>query len=414
MVKAEIISVGTELLLGQIVNTNAQFLAQQMAELGLALYFQTVVGDNESRLQESLHRALERAQVVILTGGLGPTEDDITREAVAHYLERELVFSLEVAERLDSQFAGREMPANNLRQAYLPSGGIMLPNPHGTAPGIMLETELCQFVFLLPGPPREMQAMFRDYVVPHLRAKGLLQGQVCSWTLHFVGIGESKVAQILEDLIRTQTVPTIALYSRLGEVDVRLTAYAASAALAELIIAPVRSLVIDRLKEHYYGENECTLPKAVGLALETAASKLSLAESCTGGLVGHLITSEPGSSNYFLGSMVCYSNEAKVEVLGVSRETLQKYGAVSEQCAREMLSGAMRLGQATVGLAITGIAGPEGGSDLKPVGTVWLAIGCNSRVQTVKLTLRGDRAAIKERAARLALGHLLNMLRQRN
>jgi len=414
VVKAEIISVGTELLLGQIVNTNAQFLALQMAELGLAVYFQTVVGDNEARIQEALHRALERAQVVIFTGGLGPTQDDITREAVAQALGRELIFIPELAQHLTAQFADREMPQNNLRQAYLPSGGVIMPNPKGTAPGILLQTSQGQCIFLLPGPPREMQPMFLDYVVTHLGDNGLLQGRVCSRTLHFVGIGESKVAEILEDLIRTQTVPTIALYSRLGEVDVRLTAYAPSSDLAEDIIAPVRAMVIGRLKEHYYGENECTLPQAVGLALQATSQQLSLAESCTGGLVGHLVTSVPGSSNYFFGSMVCYSNDAKVKVLGVSEDTLQKYGAVSEQCAREMLSGAMRLGKASAGLAITGIAGPGGGSSLKPVGTVWLALGCNSLVQTVKLTLRGDRSAIKERAARLALGHLLKMLRQEN
>jgi len=412
VVKAEIISVGTELLLGQIVNTNAQFLAQQMAELGLALYFQTVVGDNELRIQSTLQQALGRAQVVILTGGLGPTEDDITREAVTKALGRELVFTPEIAQHLDSLFAGRDMPANNLRQAYLPSGGEILPNPHGTAPGIMLNTGQEQYVFLLPGPPREMQPMFSDYVVPHLRNQGLVQGQMCSCTLHFVGIGESKVAQILEDLISQQTVPTIALYSRLGEVDVRLTAYVSSAAQAELVLAPMRSLVEERLKEYYYGENECTLPRAVGLALLAAKHRLSLAESCTGGLVGHLITSESGSSSYFLGSMVCYANDAKVEILGVSAKTLHEYGAVSEECVREMLAGAMRLGGSTIGMAVTGIAGPEGGSSLKPVGTVWLALGSKAQVQTMKLTLRGDRGAIKERAARLALGHLLNFLRQ--
>ncbi len=412
MVKAEIISVGTELLLGQIVNTNAQFLALQMAELGIGLYFQTVVGDNEMRLMEAVHQALARADVLIITGGLGPTEDDITRETVAKAFAKDLVYVPEIEAELQRIFSGREMPANNLRQAYLPRGAVVLPNPHGTAPGLALKHHLGQLIFLLPGPPREMQPMFRNFVIPYLQEQGMLNGRVISRTLHFVGIGESKVAEVLSDLISNQSVPTIALYSKLGEVDVRLTAHTTGVAAADSLFSPVRAAILARLQPYFYGEDECTLARAVGEALGSRGHLLAVAESCTGGMIGHLITNESGSSAYFLGSLVCYANEVKTQLLGVQEATLEQFGAVSEECAREMLRGALRLKNATVGLAVTGIAGPLGGTAEKPVGTVWLAAGCRSVVKTKQLSLTGDREAIKERAARLALALLLNLLRE--
>jgi len=413
MVRAEIVTVGTELLLGEILNTNAQFLSLQLAELGLALFHQTVVGDNEARLEEVLRQALLRAEVVILTGGLGPTEDDLTRETVAKVLGRELVASPEAMGALRRIFAGREMPENNLRQVYVPKGGVLMQNQYGTAPGIIMKQSDGRLVILLPGPPREMQPMFRDSVVPYLRGQGLIKGRIFSRVLHFVGVGESKVAEVLSDLISDQSIPSIALYSRVGEVDVRLAAHAGSTEAAENLFAPLQKEIVTRLGQYFYGVDECTLAQAVGAELLRKKDRLVVAESCTGGLIGHLLTAVSGSSAYFLGTLVCYSNSLKMALLGVDQATIEGCGAVSEECAREMLRGAMRLTDATVGLAVTGIAGPSGGTEEKPVGTVWLAVGYDSLVWTVRLRLSGDREAIKERAARRALGEVLRIMRER-
>jgi len=413
MIRAEIITVGTEILLGEILNTNAKFLSMQLAELGFALCHQTVVGDNESRLAEALRQALLRAEVIIMTGGLGPTEDDITRETVAKVLGRELVASKEAMDALLNIFAGREMPANNLRQSFVPSGGVLMQNPHGTAPGIIIRQGDNRHVILLPGPPREMQPMFFASVVPYLREQKLIQGRVYSRVLHFVGVGESKVAEVLSDLVCAQSTPSIALYSRVGEVDVRLAAHAASIEAAERLFKPLQREILTRLGQNFYGADECTLAKAVGAELLRTNDTLVVAESCTGGLIGHLLTAVSGSSQYFLGTLVCYSNSLKMSLLKVAPSTIEKHGAVSEACAREMVMGAMLITGASSGLAVTGIAGPTGGTLEKPVGTVWLAVARNSSISTVRLCLSGDREAIKERAARRALGELLSLIRDK-
>ncbi|MBS3950581.1 MAG: competence/damage-inducible protein A [Peptococcaceae bacterium] len=408
---AEIISVGTELNLGQILNTNAQFLSSSLAELGINLFYQNVVGDNEQRLCETFLRALERSDVVILSGGLGPTEDDLTRESVAKALGRELVLDDEAVTVLQNQFVGRVMPQNNLRQAHVPEGGFALPNPKGTAPGICIPVSNGKLVFLLPGPPRELQPMFNEAVVPIMREHKLTQGSFFSSTLRCSGIGESAVAELLADLIDRQTNPTIALYSRLGEIDVRLTTRASSLTEAAVIMAPVKGEIVSRLGSHIFGEDACTLASALLQQLATSNYSLSVAESCTGGLVGHMITNEPGSSLTYMGGVVAYANNVKETMLGVSLDTLLSHGAVSEQCAREMLEGALGAFRTDAAIAITGIAGPSGGTVEKPVGTVFVAVGCRGKNNVVRLNLRGDRAAIKERAAKEAIRQLLLLLR---
>jgi len=408
---AEIISVGTELNLGQILNTNAQFLARSLAELGINLFYQAVVGDNEQRLCETFLRALERSDMVILSGGLGPTEDDLTRESVAKALGRQLLLDEKALEVLRHQFAGRIMPQNNLRQAHLPQGGFALPNPRGTAPGICIPVTSKKLVFLLPGPPRELQPMFHESVVPIMRQHKMIDGSFYSNTLRCAGIGESAVAELISDLIEGQTNPTIALYSRLGEVDIRLTTRAMSLIEANIILAPVKEEVVSRLGSHVFGEDACTLADALLQELTRLGSTLAVAESCTGGLVGNMVTNEPGASAAYLGGVVAYANEIKVKMLGVSEETLRSPGAVSEQCAMEMLEGVLKAFGTDTAIAITGIAGPGGGSVEKPVGTVYVAVGYGADRKVLRLNLRGERAAIKERAAKEAIRQLLLLVR---
>lgn len=410
-VSAEIIAVGTELLLGQILNSNAQFLSRELASLGINVYHQSVVGDNIERIGEQLTAALSRSEVIVLCGGLGPTEDDCTREGVATALGLPLILDAKAQDCLTGQFNGRPMTENNLRQAFVPEGATVLQNPRGTAPGLFIQHLGC-LVFLLPGPPRELTHMFTNEVVPMLRRYGYVEDSICSRTLHMAGIGESSLATVIGDLIFAQTDPTIALYSRLGEVDVRLTTKAADVKTARERIFDVEQEIVSRLGEYIFAYDGQSLAGALGEVLIAQSHTLGVAESCTGGLLGHLITEVAGSSAYFLGGAVCYSNAAKREFLAVSDETLMQYGAVSEECAREMLLGAICRLDSSVGIAVTGIAGPDGGSEKKPVGTVCLAYGSVERHQSVRLLLRGERAAVKERAAREGMRRLLLWLKE--
>lgn len=400
---AEIIAVGTELLLGQIVNTNAQFLSQQLANLGIGIYCQTVVGDNRKRLADALQQSLRRAQVVILTGGLGPTADDLTRDAVAEAMDRPLAFDERVWETIAARMRrfGRKIPENNKRQAMVPQGAEVLPNPNGTAPGLAIANG-SQLVVLLPGPPREMQPMFKEQVWPRL-AQMAGSSVIHSRSLRVIGVGESAAAELLSDLIEQQDNPTIALYAKLGELEVRLTAKAASDAQAEAAIAPLEQEIRGRLGLAVYGTDDETLPAVLGKLLRQGGYRLAVAESCTGGLIGSMITSVPGSSDYFDRGFVTYSNRAKRELLGVSAELLAEQGAVSQGCAQQMAVGARAQSEADVGIAVTGIAGPDGGSDDKPVGTVFAAVSTPHGTRVERWQLTGNRQAIQERTAKNAL-----------
>ncbi len=407
---AEIISVGTELLLGEIIDTNASWMSQRLAEIGLNLYYRHTVGDNLPRLSRQIGLALERAEVVLLCGGLGPTDDDLTREAIGEATGRKVVSYPEAERRLREFFSarGREITPNNLRQACGPEGAELLPNEVGTAPGICLEHG-GRLVFALPGPPLELEPMWRREVEPRLcerlaRTEG--GGAIHTRMLRLADIGESQAAHDLRDLVEQQTDPTMAFYASPGEVKIRLATRAANAEAAEERLRPLEEEIRRRMGAHVYGVDDDAMEVVVGQLLVERQATLAIAESCTGGLVGHRITNVPGASRYLLADLVTYSNEAKQSLLGVPAEVLEKHGAVSEECARAMAEGVRRALGATYGLATTGIAGPGGGTPEKPVGTVYVAVADERETRTGGFVWGTSRLAFKERVAQMALNTL--------
>ena len=396
-VKAEILSVGTEILLGDIVNTNAQYLAKRLADLGISVYHQSVVGDNPERLFEGFRLALSRADLVITTGGLGPTKDDLTKEIAFEYFGKESVVHEDSLKVLKSHFKdiNRPMTQNNLKQAYFPGDVIILPNNNGTAPGCIIEEDE-KVVVLLPGPPREMKPMFEDSVVTYLQK--YQQGVLLSKVLRVVGVGESSAAEILEDILDNQTNPTVAPYAKDGEVTFRITAKADTYEEAEILIEPMEAEIRSRLGSNIYGEGNTTLESVLCEMLVNKKLTIATAESCTGGMVASTLINYPGISSVFMESAVTYSNEAKINRLGVKAETLDKYGAVSSEVAAEMAQGIAKTAGTSIGLSTTGIAGPEGGSIEKPVGLVYVGLYMNGEVKTKMLRLSGDRQRIRQRA----------------
>lgn len=406
--KAELISTGTELLLGQIVNTNAQFLSKELALLGIDVFYQVTVGDNLSRLVEVLRRAAERSDLVIVSGGLGPTEDDVTREALAEALNLSLREDAAVFQKLEEFFAGRgyPMPANNRKQALVPEGAIILGNLNGTAPGIIVEKDDKCFI-LLPGPPRELQDMFTQHVMPYLRKK-TGAAPIQSKVLRICGIGESAMEERLGELMHSQN-PTVAPQAKLGEVHLRITAKAPRDEGIRMI-EEMEQQIRARLGDLIYGVNEETLEQVVGEKLIAKKMTLAVAESCTGGLLGHRITNVPGSSRYFVFGGVVYDNRFKEKLLGIDRQLLVDNGAVSPQVAEAMARGARRYAGTQVGVGITGIAGPGGGTPEKPVGLVYLAVDLNGKVSIRKEVFWGGREEIKQRSAQRALVMLYQQL----
>lgn len=403
----EVISTGTELLLGQIVNTNAAYLAQKLNSLGFDVLFQSTVGDNRIRMAQVLRTALDRADIVITTGGLGPTLGDITKEVTAELLERKLRLHEPSKERIAAFFAKRNIPMvdSNIRQAMIPEGGIVLDNDRGTAPGVVIEAEK-KTVIHLPGPPFEMEGMFENGVVPYLNSRFGSQGIILSKVLRTIGLGESSLEDEIKDLIRSQSNPTIALLARSGEIHVRITAKANTALAAEQHIAGVEKAVRDRIGSYIFGVNDETIELAVGEMLIRQKLTLALAESCTGGLISSRITDIPGSSEYLTGSVVCYSNDIKVSAVGVPEEILLAHGAVSEQTAIAMANGIRSAFKTAVGIGVTGIAGPGGAVPGKPVGLVYIAIAGTNGTVCHEHTFTGSRTAIKHRTANAALNHL--------
>lgn len=399
----ELICVGTELLLGNIVNTNAAFLAEQCAGLGLSCYFQTVVGDNGERLRMVLKQASERSDIVILCGGLGPTEDDLTKETAAELFGRRLVEDSHSRRLIEDFFKNRGIKPteNNWKQALIPEGAIVLDNANGTAPGLILEEKNGK-VILLPGPPNELIPMFHESVAPYL--KKCAPGVIASRTVKICGIGESSVETTIRDLIDKQTNPTIATYAKTGEVHVRVTAQAESEKAAEKLLRPTVKELKSRFGANIYSaEEDMTLEKAVIGILHAFGMTVTCAESCTGGMVSSRLINVPGASDVYKSGVVTYSNKAKRRLLGVKKITLQKYGAVSPQVAEEMAKGALLLGRADVSLAVTGIAGPDGGTELKPVGLVYIACNVRGNVKVEEYHFNGNRAKIREAASVAAL-----------
>jgi len=410
----ELLSVGTELLLGEITDTNASYLAEKLSELGINVYHKTTVGDNAERLAAALRIILGRADVVLATGGLGPTEDDITAATIAHVMGVGLVEDEASAESIRSFARQRGLKTLDslLKQARVPAGSTVVPNPLGTAPGFILSRD-GKTAIALPGVPAEMKAMAEQTVLPYLAKRTQQEGGgvIVSRVLRLAGIGESQVEAEIRDLVRSQN-PTVAPYAKTFEVHLRICAHAGDRRRAETIIAPVEAEIRRRLGHYIYGVDGEALESVIGRLLRQAGKKLAAAESCTGGLIGHRITNVPGSSDYFMASLVTYDNEAKVRLLGVPRETLAHHGAVSAETAKGMAEGVRAACGADFGVSVTGIAGPTGATPTKPVGLVYICIADDRGCLVEEYRLRGDRLMVKERAAQMALYHLYRRLTQ--
>ncbi len=404
---AELISVGTELLMGQVLNTDAQFMAQELAPLGVNVYHQVTVGDNPGRLKETLALALSRADVAILSGGLGPTGDDLTKETVAEAFGLELAYNEQAKKTLEERFAamGREMTPNNLKQAKFPLGSIILPNPNGTAPGCIVEGN-GKAAILLPGPPRELFPMFRASVMPYLEQRA--GHRLYSRELRIFGKGESTVEYELKDLMDAQDNPTIAPYAKTGEVTLRVTARCQDEAQGKALVEPMIQEIVNRFGDIVYSTEGKELPQLCIALLQQGGKTLAVAESCTGGMVASALVDVPGCSECLMEGAVTYSDAAKVRRLGVSAATLRSQGAVSRDCAKEMAQGMRRTSGADFALATTGIAGPGGGSEKKPVGLVYVALAGENGVAVKELHLTGDRTRIRH----ITMLHVLDMLRR--
>lgn len=403
---AEILSVGTELLMGQIANTDAQFISRRLGELGVTIYRHSTVGDNPARVREALQEALSRSDMVITTGGLGPTEDDLTKEMVAEYFGLEMELhqpSLDALKAFMERF-GKKMTPNNLKQAYFPRGCTVMPNACGTAPGCIVE-QGGKTVAVLPGPPMELMDMFDRQLAPYLQARS---GQVIrSRFLKIFGLGESNVETLLSDLFHSGN-PTLALYCGPGEVTARITARAAAPEKAEVMMQPVYEEILRRVGEACYGEGVNRTPAdAVLELLKNRGETVTFAESCTGGLLCGAFVDCAGASDCLKESFVTYANEAKEQMLGVKSETLARCGAVSGECAREMALGAARAAGSDWAVSVTGIAGPGGGTAEKPVGTVWIGVAHGGAAQAREYHFRGQRQWIRK----LSVVNALNQLR---
>lgn len=411
--RAEIVSIGTELLLGDTINTNATWLAKQLKDLGIDLYYVSTVGDNRQRILEVLKTAYSRSDLILITGGLGPTEDDLTREMVSQIADRPLIFHQELADLIQQRFDlyRRQMTANNLRQAYLPKGAQPIINRVGTAPGVYLKTDQALLV-ALPGVPRELKINFIEEVLPKLKAELPSAEVIYSRLLRMCGIGESTMADRVKDLIQTQTSPTIAPYAGQNEVYLKLTVKAANQKIAEEMMRTTITELYHRLSPYIYGEDQETLELVIGRKLHQKRLKLVLAESCTGGLISHRLTNIPGSSTYFERSFVTYSNLSKIQQLGISAQIIDRYGAVSPEVAEAMVKGALANSEAHIGLAVTGIAGPGGATPMKPVGLVYWAIGDHSgRLKVGEFNLAGQREWIKASTAQYGLYNLWKFIK---
>lgn len=402
--KVEIIAVGTEILLGNIVNTNAAFLAEECASIGLSCYYQSVVGDNEQRLSETLKNAMGRAEVILLSGGLGPTKDDLTKETVAKVCDRKLVMDDHTRERIEAYFdkKGKKKPTdNNWKQAMVPEDAMVLDNENGTAPGIILETGENTIV-LLPGPPGELKPMFLAQVKPYLQQKS--DNVIVSQTVKICGIGESQAETMIADLIEDQTNPTLAPYAKTGEVHLRVTASAEDEKKAQKLIKPMVKQLKERFGQNVYSTDaDTTLEKAVVDLLVANDLTISTAESCTGGLLAGRLINVPGVSEVFKRGVITYSNKAKRKMIGVKKVTLDRFGAVSEQVAGEMAKGTAALTKADVTVAITGLAGPDGGTQEKPVGLVYIGCYVKGNLTVKEYHLSGDRSKIRENTVAQAL-----------
>lgn len=417
---AELISVGTEILLGNIINTNANYLARKCAELGITNYYQVSVGDNEERLSDAIKTALSRSDLLLLTGGLGPTKDDLTKEVTAKVLNKKIIEDSHTKGRIEEYFTrkkGLEITENNWKQALIIEDSTVVDNHNGTAPGLIVKTEEGNIIILLPGPPNELQPMFEEAIFPYLNK--LQPGVLYSEMVKICGIGESKAETMIEDLITHQTNPTIAPYAKTGEVHLRITASASDMTEGKALVKPVVEELEKRFTTHIYtNKEEENLEDVVVNLLAKHKLTIATAESCTGGLLTGRLVNVPGASEVLGEGFITYSNEAKEKYLNVSHKTLENYGAVSRETAAEMAQGACKnisdneinsdvcAGDTGINnsysrkasLAITGIAGPGGGSEEKPVGTVYIGCMVNGHVRVNKYQFKGNRQKVREYA----------------
>jgi nicotinamide-nucleotide amidase len=406
---AEIIAVGSEMLTPERVDTNSLYLTGELNNLGIEVAGKCVVGDHLDRLAGAIRQALARSEIAILSGGLGPTEDDVTREAVAQALGRKLIFHPEIAEALERRFAraNRKMAEVNKRQAFVIEGADVLPNDRGTAPGQWLE-ESTSVVILLPGPPHELKSMFERECLPRLRGLAPVQA-IRTVVLRVAGMSESDLDQLISPVYKKYLNPATTILAANGEIQVHLRARCATESEAEALLAEVAAPIELLLGDRVYSRNGDPIEVVVGNLLRDRRATVSVAESCTGGMLGERLTSVPGSSDYFVGGFITYADAMKVELLGVPAEVLEQHGAVSQETAEAMAAGARRRTGSTYALSITGVAGPDGGSEAKPVGSVYIAIADEAGVYTEHRRFLGDRQRIRTFTAQMAL----DLLRRR-
>ena len=409
MLSAEIIAIGSELLTPDRADTNSLWLTEKLNGIGIEVKLKTIVGDDDARLEETIKDSIKRSSVVIMTGGLGPTEDDITRKVAARAMGRRLMLNEKVLEEIAGRFLkwGRKMPEINSRQAMVIEGAEVLGNPNGTAPGMYLEHDGREVV-LLPGPPREMRPMFKNFVLPKLTAKAG-DVRVVRRVLRVAAMGESAVDERIAPVYSQYKNPQTTILFNRSEIEIHLTAQAKTEQDAELLLDGLAGQIEERLGDAIFAFRGETMEEIVGLRLAVNGFTLAVAESCTGGLVAQRLTEIPGSSVYFVEGVVAYSNEAKVRTLGVDEELIARHGAVSAEVAEAMAEGVRRRADTDFGISVTGIAGPGGGSEEKPVGLVYIALADDAHTEHRKLMLPGDRHLIRWRSSQAAL----DLLRRR-
>lgn len=410
---AEVICVGTELLLGDIVNSNTQFLGRQLADLGIPHYFQTVVGDNPERIKQVIQVASDRASLLVFTGGLGPTPDDLTTETIASFFETPLEERPELITDIKEKFAqrGRTMSENNRKQALMPVGATILPNPMGSAPGMIWQPRPNLTIMTFPGVPAELRRMWQETAVPFLKQEGWGANVILSRTLRFWGIGESDLAEKVRDYLDASN-PTVAPYASKGEVRLRVSARAETQEGAIALINPIQQRIQEIAGLDYFGCDEDTLASVTGKLLREAKQTVAVAESCTGGGLGAMLTSVSGSSSYFRGGIVAYDNDVKQQLLTVKAESLNQEGAVSGTVAKEMALGAKKQFHSDWGLSITGIAGPTGGTAEKPVGLIYVGIATPEE-ETDQVELRLGQQRLRDTIRHVSACHALDQLRRR-
>jgi len=395
MLKAEIIAIGSELLTPYRTDTNSLWLTERLNSVGIDVQQKTIVGDNESRMEETVRDALSRSDVIIATGGLGPTEDDITRKVFARVTGRQLLLDYQILEQIRDRFASRgyTMTPNNERQALIPTGAMPLANPNGTAPGIKMEHD-GKLIVMLPGPPRENQPMFDSFVMPELesRSRGV---RISKRILKVTGLGESKLDDMIAPIYTEYSNPVTTILFTDSEVEIHLSASAESFSRAEALADELAAKLAEKLGYYVYSTRGQMLEEVIGDALRNRQMTIATAESCTGGLVAERITRIPGSSDYFVGSLVTYTPETKMTLLGVPEDTIARLGVVSGEVAEAMARGARERTGATIAVSVTGVAGPGGGTDAVPVGTVYVGLADDLMSTNRRLLLLGDRHLVR-------------------